>query len=131
MSFDDDVERLKRELAEERGGDPTRPQRVAALESLRQVLEARIASNRIELRVDDGADTDDEPSLVVMHANTGDELGAIFFDAGEFMFESDDDDYFADVPETSDAEQFGRLMYESLKVGLPAYELDIADEEDA
>lgn len=131
MSFDDDVERIKRELAEEREGDPTRPQRVAALERMRERLEARIASKRVDFRVDDGADTDDEPALVVAHAGTGDELGAVFFEADVFMFESDDDDYFADVPETADPQRFADLMYESLKVGLPAYELDIADEEEA
>ena len=55
----------------------------------------------------------------------------IFYHAiedGAYTFESDDDDYFADVPETADPEQFARLLYESLKLGMPAYELDLGAE---
>jgi hypothetical protein len=53
----------------------------------------------------------------------------VFFEAGEYVFESEDDDYFADVPETADPERFARLLYESLKLGLPAYELDLGVED--
>ncbi len=125
MSFDDEVELLKKELASGRGGDTARAHKVAALKRVREVLAKRIASKRIEFRLADDADADDEPSVMVLYAADSDDLGAVFFDGAAFTFESDDDDYFADVPETEDAETFAGLLYESLKLGLPAYELDL------
>lgn len=125
MSFDDEVEQLKKELATERDGDPDRAHRVAALERMRELLEKRIVTKRIEFHLEDDADADDEPCILVLYAATSDDLGAVFVEDGEFTFESDDDDYFADVPETKDPEKFAGLLYESLKLGLPAYELDL------
>jgi hypothetical protein len=128
VSFDDEVERMKRELATERVGDPVRAERVATLERMRELLERRIASKRVEFLLEDDDDADDEPSLLVLYATTSDDLGAVYFENGVYTFQSDDDDYFADVPETSDPERFARLLYESLKLGLPAYELDLGED---
>ena len=127
MSFDDEVEKLKKELESERVGDPARAERVAALERMRELVERGIASRRIEFLLEDDEDADDEPSLLVLYATTSDDLGAIFYEDGVYTFESDDDDYFADVPGTSDPTRFARLLYESLKLGLPAYELDLGE----
>ncbi|MGD2131208.1 MAG: hypothetical protein PVI23_00335 [Maricaulaceae bacterium] len=128
MSFDDEVERLKRELADERGDDREMAERLEALDRMRGQLEARIASRRVEFHLEDGQGADDEPSIRVLYAANSDELGAIFFENGEYAFESEDEDYFADVPETKDPERFAGLLYECLKVGLPAYELDMGEE---
>jgi hypothetical protein len=126
MSFDDEVEQLKGELQGERVADSARSQRAAALDRMRELLEKKIASRRVEFLLEDQSD-DEEPSLLVLYAETSDDLGVVFFDDGQYAFESDDDDYFADVPETSDPERFAHLLYESLKLGLPAYELDLGD----
>jgi hypothetical protein len=128
VSFDDEVERLKKELQSERVGDPKRAERVAALERMRDLLERGIASRRIEFLLEDDEDADDEPSLLVLYAATSDDLGAVLFEDGAYTFESDDDDYFADVPETADPRRFAELLYESLKLGLPAYELDMGED---
>lgn len=131
MSFDDDVERLKKELANGHSAghavDSGRAISVSALERLRPLLERRIASRRITFSLEDGAGADDDPSIQVLYAATGDELGAIVFEDGAYAFESDDDDYFANVPDTDHAAEFVDLMYECLKIGLPAYELDLGE----
>lgn len=129
MSFDDEVEKAKKELADGRVGDPARAQRVAALERMRALLVTRIASKRIEFNLENDPEADDEPCVRVLYAATSDDLGAVFIEDGEYTFESDDDDYFADIPETADADAFAGLLYESLKMGLPAYELDLGEGE--
>ena len=128
MSFDEEVEKLKQELASERAPDPARGERAAMLDRMRGLLEQRIASKRVEFRFDDGGGVDDEPSVLVLYAASGDEFGAVFYEDGLYTFESDDDDYFADVPETDNPREFVDLLYESLKIGLPAYELDMGEE---
>jgi hypothetical protein len=129
VSFDDEVEKLKKELATEREGDPARAHRVAALERMRELLEKRIATKRVEFHLENDPEADDEPCIRVLYAATSDDLGAVFVEDGGFTFESDDDDYFADVPETADPDAFAGLLYESLKLGLPAYELDLGEGE--
>ncbi|MCG8441214.1 MAG: hypothetical protein MI723_05320 [Caulobacterales bacterium] len=128
MSFDDEIDALKQSIEEDRG-DAHRAS-VAALEELSAKLMALIMSRRVEFLLDD-ADEEDEPSLVVAHAATGEELGAVLHDAGGFSFESDDDDYFPDIDQTADGEAFAQQLYEILKTGLPVFELDVEADEEA
>lgn len=129
MSFDDEVEQLKKNIATERGGDTERAHKVAALERMRETLEKQIASKRVAFRIEDDAGVDDEPNVQVLYATDSDLIGAVFLEDGAFSFESDYDDYFGDVPETADPQAFAKLLYECLKLGLPAYELDLGSGE--
>lgn len=124
MSFDDEIESAKRKLADERGGGAQRRERVDALKTLRQMLDFKIGSRRLEMLLDDDQSADTEPSLVIQHAETGDDLGVVFLDEDGFSFESEEDDYFCDVEATTDAAAFVDQLYESLRDGMPAYELD-------
>jgi hypothetical protein len=124
VNFDDEVDALKRSLLAERGVDPEREAHVTALAGLLARLEAQISSKRLEFRLD-AEEPDEEPSILVLHAETGEELGAVFVEAAGFSFESEDDDYFPDLAAEADPAAFVRHLYDALKVGLPAYELDI------
>ena len=76
------------------------------------------------------SDTDDEPSIVVLHSDSGEELGAIYFDEDGFSFESEDDDYFSDVDADTDEASFIEQLYQALKAGLPLFELDLEHEDE-
>lgn len=129
MNFDDEVDALKQQLEDERGGGSERRERVAALKALRDALVSGISSRRLEFHLEDDPATEDGPSLLVVHTDSGDELGAVFSDDDGFSFESEQDDYFANVPSEDDAGAFARRLYDSLKTGLPAYELDVSEDD--
>lgn len=130
MNFDDEVDALKGALAEKRGGAQARSSRVARLRDLMRVMESRIASRRVAFRLEADEDGDDEPGIVIQHVATEDELGVIVVDESGYTFESEDDDYFPDLEPAADAEDFAGLVYDLLKTGLPAYELDVASTEE-
>ncbi len=125
MKFDDEVDTLKRALAEERGGALARASRIERLRELLGVLEQRIASRRVAFRLETEEETDEEPNIVLVHVATSDELGFIFVDESGFSFESEDDEYFPDIEPAAEAADFAGLVYDALKTGLPAYELDV------
>lgn len=130
MSFDDEVDAIKTTLAEERVG-AGRERHVAALKTAHAALKAAIDSRRLEFTLEDIEDTDDEPSILVRHLGSGDELGSVFVDDNGFTFESEDDDYFGDVPAHADAKAFAKSLYDVLKAGLPTYEFDLEHEDAA
>lgn len=130
MSFDDEIDHEKKKLEEERSGDMSRAKRAARLDTLRERIDRKVASKRLEFMLEDGEETDDEPSIVVVHADSGEELGAVFLDEDGFSFESEDDDYFADVDADTDAASFTEQLYQALKAGLPLFELDLDEDED-
>ncbi len=125
MGFDDEVDALKSTLAEERGGATARASRVARLKDLLKALEGQITSRRIVFRLETD-DEEDEPGIYILYAPTGDELGVILADDAGFSFESEEDDYFPDLEPAADVNDFAGLVYDLLKTGLAAYELDVA-----
>lgn len=124
MSFDEEVDALKTALVEEQTGGARRT-RIDTLTDAKTKLEGEIASRRLEFALDDSGDTDDEPSLVVRHAATGDELGSVFADEDGLSFEAEEDDYFADLDTVSEVSAFVAKLYDVLKNGMAAYELDV------
>ncbi len=119
--FDAEVDsarqRLEAALNEETGFDE-----LAALQALAPVLEEKISSRRLALALAEGED-DDETQIAVIHVPTDEELGFIFAEDGEYVFESNLEAYFDDFVD-DDAERFVERLYETLRADLPKYEVE-------
>ena len=118
--FDSEVDaarkRLEASLTEEEAFDD-----LAALQALAPILERRISSRRLAFTL--GDDDDDETQIVVLHVQTDEELGFIFAEDGEYVFESNHPDYFDDFVD-DDPERFVERLYETLRADLPKYEVE-------
>ena len=118
--FDAEVDsarkRLEAALSEETGFDD-----LAALQELAPVLEAKIASRRLAFAL--GDEDDDETQISIIHVETDEELGFIFAEDGEYVFESNLDAYFDDFVD-DDPERFVERLYETLRADLPKYEVE-------
>ena len=118
--FDDEVDaarkRLEASLTEESAFDD-----LAALQALAPILAQKIQSRRLAFALSD--DDDEETSIVVLHVPSDEELGFIFAEEGEYVFESNLDAYFDDFVD-DDAERFVARLYENLRADLPKYEVE-------
>jgi hypothetical protein len=118
-SFDAEVDdarkRLEASLNEENGFDD-----IAALQTLAPLLEKKISSRRLAFAL---GDDDEEAQIVVLHVQTDEELGFIFAEDGEYVFESNHPDYFDDFVD-DDPERFVERLYETLRSDLPKYEVE-------
>jgi hypothetical protein len=119
-SFDDEVDaarkRLEASLTEEAEFDD-----LAALQALAPILAQKIQSRRLAFAISD--DDDEETAITVVHVPTDEELGFIFAEEGEYVFESNLDAYFDDFVD-DDAERFVERLYENLRADLPKYEVE-------
>lgn len=119
-SFDAEVDsarkRLEAALNEEHGFDD-----LAALQALAPILNERISSRRLSFTM--GEEDDDETQISVVHVDTDEELGFIFAEDGEYVFESNHPDYFDDFVD-DDPERFVERLYETLRADLPKYEVE-------
>ncbi len=119
--FDAEVDsarqRLEAALNEETGFDE-----LAALQALAPVLEEKISSRRLAFALAEGED-EDETQIAVIHVPTDEELGFIFAEDGEYVFESNLEAYFDDFVD-DDAERFVERLYETLRADLPKYEVE-------
>jgi hypothetical protein len=117
--FDAEVDsarkRLEAALTENEGFDD-----IAALQKVAPLLEKRIASRRLAFTL---GDDDEEAQIVVIHVLTDEELGFIFAEDGEYVFESNHPDYFDDFVD-DDPERFVERLYETLRADLPKYEVE-------
>jgi hypothetical protein len=59
----------------------------------------------------------------VFHGHTVDELGFIFAEDGEYVFESNLEAYFDDFVD-DDPARFVERLYETLRADLPKYEVE-------
>lgn len=118
--FDSEVDsarkRLEAALNHEDGFDD-----LAALQALAPVLAAKISSRRLAFTL--GDEDDEETQISVIHVQTDEELGFIFAEDGEYVFESNHPDYFDDFVD-DDAERFVERLYETLRADLPKYEVE-------
>lgn len=122
MSFDDEVDAAREKLrAEVTRADEPEFDELAALQALAPKLEAVIRSRRLAFAISD--EDDEELSIAVLHAETDEELGHIFAEDGEYVFESSLEDYFDDFVD-EDADGFVRRLAETLKADLPKYEVE-------
>ncbi|MBL8537251.1 MAG: hypothetical protein JNM59_07585 [Hyphomonadaceae bacterium] len=117
--FDSEVDsarrRLEASLSEETAFDE-----LAALQALAPILEAKISSRRLSFAL---GEDDDETNIVIVHVETDDELGFIYAEDGEYVFESNLEAYFDDFVD-DDAERFVERLYENLRADLPKYEVE-------
>jgi hypothetical protein len=118
--FDDEVDaarkRLEDSLTEESAFDD-----LAALQALAPLLEAKIQSRRLAFTISE--DDDEETSIAIIHVPTDEELGFIFAEEGEYVFESNLDAYFDDFVD-DEASRFVERLYENLRSDLPKYEVE-------
>jgi hypothetical protein len=119
--FDAEVDtaraRLEAAMSEETGFDD-----LAALQALAPVLERKIRSRRLAFTLADQED-EDETQIAVIHVETDEELGFIFAEDGEYVFESNLEAYFDDFVD-DDPERFVERLYETLRADLPKYEVE-------
>lgn len=119
--FDAEVDsarkRLEAAISEDTGFDD-----VAALQALAPVLEQKIRSRRLAFTLADEED-EDETQIAVIHVETDEELGFIFAEDGEYVFESNLEAYFDDFVD-DDPERFVERLYETLRADLPKYEVE-------
>lgn len=118
--FDAEVDaaraRLEAALSEDTGFDD-----LAALQALAPILEAKISSRRLMFTM--GDEDDEETQIAVVHVETDEELGFIFAEDGEYVFESNLDAYFDDFVDDN-PERFVERLYETLRADLPKYEVE-------
>src|SRR5690606_30320121 len=117
--FDAEVDsaRKRREaaLSEETGFDD-----LAALQELAPLLDEKIASRRLAFSL---GEEEDETQISIIHVQTDEELGFIFAEDGEYVFESNLEAYFDDFVD-DDPERFVERLYETLRADLPKYEVE-------
>jgi hypothetical protein len=121
--FDAEVDsarkRLEAALSEETGFDD-----LAALQALAPILAEKISSRRLAFTL--GDEDDEETQIIVLHVQTDEELGFIFAEDGEYVFESNLEAYFDDFVD-DDPERFVERLYETLRADLPKYEVEHKD----
>lgn len=120
--FDDEVDaarkRLEAEIKDETGETFDA---LSALKALLPKIEGKIKSRRLVFSLSE--DAEDDISILVVHAPTEEELGYVFAEDGEFVFESNLADYFDDFVD-EDSERFVERLYECLRADLPKYEVE-------
>ncbi|GIK48741.1 MAG: hypothetical protein KJZ75_13195 [Hyphomonadaceae bacterium] len=119
--FDAEVDnarkRLEAAMSEDTGFDD-----LAALQALAPILEDKIRSRRLAFALAD-EDDEEETQIAVIHVDTDEELGFIFAEDGEYVFESNLEAYFDDFVD-DDPERFVERLYETLRADLPKYEVE-------
>ena len=118
--FDAEVDsarkRLEASMDEETGFDD-----LAALQALAPILSEKISSRRLTFTL--GDEDDEETQIIVLHVQTDEELGFIFAEDGEYVFESNLEAYFDDFVD-DDPERFVERLYETLRADLAKYEVE-------
>ncbi|HJS79978.1 MAG TPA: hypothetical protein VJ748_05095 [Vitreimonas sp.] len=118
--FDAEVDsarkRLETAMNEETGFDD-----LAALQALAPILADKIRSRRLAFAL--AEEEEDETQIAVIHVQTDEELGFIFAEDGEYVFESNLEAYFDDFVD-DDPARFVERLYETLRADLPKYEVE-------
>ncbi len=139
MSFDDEVDELKKEL---QTGKLDPSQRKDATAKLSEKLKETIGSRRLMFSVDA---ENSEPFVSIKHATTKEHLASVFINEDSSITfqsplavedaEADDDDedagYFPKYVEYYDEEEFLEDVPDILKHGVAEYELDQETDEKA
>lgn len=122
LPFDEDVDAARARLEQSMQERESPFDDVAALNALLPKLQERIQSRRLTFAAAED-DEDDGISIAVIHVETDEELGFIFAEDGEFVFESNLEDYFDDFVD-EDPDNFTQRLYETLRADLPKYEVE-------
>ncbi len=118
--FDAEVDsarkRLEAALKEDTGFDD-----LGALQAIAPILEDKIRSRRLAFAL--AEEDEEETQIAIIHVETDEELGFIFAEDGEYVFESNLEAYFDDFVD-DDAVRFVERLYETLRADLPKYEVE-------
>jgi hypothetical protein len=120
MGFDDEVDAARRRLEAALAVKDEPFDDLAALQALLPRIQAKIQSRRLAFQL--GGD-DDETSIEIVHVERDEPLGFIFADDGEYVFESNHEEFFDDFVD-EDADSFTLRLYETLRSDLPKYEVE-------
>lgn len=120
MGFDDEVDSARRKLEAALKDEDEPFDDLAALQALLPLIVDKIKSRRLSFQL---GDDDDETSIEVVHTATDEALGFIIAQDGEYVFESNLEDFFEDFVDES-AESFALRLYETLRADLPKYEVE-------
>jgi hypothetical protein len=120
--FDADVDDARKRLEASLRDGESEFDDLGALQALAPLLKEKIKSRRLTFALS-GEDDDDETSIAVIHVDSDEELGFIFAEDGEYVFESNLDAYFDDFVD-EDAESFVTRLYETLRADLAKYEVE-------
>lgn len=123
MTFDDDVdsarERLRSALTEHAGQSVDTG---ALLEALMGKIKAKIVSRRLAFQM---TDEEGDAAIDIVHIPTDEVLGFVYAEDGEYVFESNLEDYFEDFVD-DDSDSFTLRLYETLRADLPKYEVEVS-----
>lgn len=118
--FDAEVDSARKRL-EAALNDDTGFDDLAALQALAPILAEKIRSRRLAFAL--AEEEEDETQIAVIHVQTDEELGFIFAEDGEYVFESNLEAYFDDFVD-DDPTRFVERLYETLRADLPKYEVE-------
>ena len=124
MSFDDDVDTLKKRFAEKRL-DPE--QVIGATKELEDKLTEKLVSERIKFEYE--FDDEEGPKVAVLYAKAPFHIGTCWVHGDGSIAFASESEYFPPLVAYETEEEFFKETREFLKEGLAAFELD--EEEDA
>ena len=120
MAFDDEVDSARKRLEAALTTEDEAFDDLAALQALLPLIEAKIKSRRLTFQL---GDDDDETIIEIVHTGTDEALGFIIAQDGEYVFESNLEEFFEDFVDES-ADSFALRLYETLRADMPKYEVE-------
>ena len=120
MAFDDEVDSARKRLEAALTTEDEAFDDLAALQALLPLIEDRIKSRRLTFQL---GDDDDETIIEIVHTGTDEALGFIVAQDGEYVFESNLEEFFEDFVDES-ADSFALRLYETLRADMPKYEVE-------
>ena len=124
MSFDDDVDALKKKFRDSR----MEPEQViVATREFEDRLEEKIKSKRLKFEYE--FDDEEGPRIVVLYATAPFHIGTIFVQGNGTIAFASESEYFPPLVAYETEEEFFKEATEFLKEGLAGFELD--EEEDS
>ena len=120
MAFDDEVDSARKRLEAALTVEDEAFDDLAALQALLPLIEDKIKSRRLTFQL---GDDDDETIIEIVHTGTDEALGFIVAQDGEYVFESNLEEFFEDFVDES-ADSFALRLYETLRADMPKYEVE-------
>ena len=120
MAFDDEVDSARKRLEAALTVEDEAFDDLAALQALLPLIQEKIKSRRLTFQL---GDDDDETIIEIVHTATDEALGFIVAQDGEYVFESNLEEFFEDFVDES-ADSFALRLYETLRADMPKYEVE-------
>ena len=120
MAFDDEVDSARKRLEAALTTEDEAFDDLAALQALLPLIQDKIKSRRLTFQL---GDDDDETIIEIVHTATDEALGFIVAQDGEYVFESNLEEFFEDFVDES-ADSFALRLYETLRADMPKYEVE-------